>query len=175
MSSRYNAAAAAVFSGQFDDGLVIVYEVLPDVTPTHIQHDGIERTAVRFDAGASGLGAPVKSVRLRFRKYGSPIGPITVNIRNGSDDTIAATIGTFDIQHILEEGKEMEVSLRSGYNTYDMVATDLVSVEFPSSATDGFEITANSGASNPANYTSRSYDGAVWSSTADPLAIIIEG
>jgi hypothetical protein len=80
-------AAAAILSGQYDDGLTTFYEVLPDASLTHIQHNGgIGRTAVQFLVGASGLGVPVKSVRLRFRKYGLPTGPIIVNIRKGSDD-----------------------------------------------------------------------------------------
>jgi hypothetical protein len=63
--SLYDKMASA---GQYDDGLTTRYEVLPDVAPTHIQHNGIGRTAVQMLAGASGLGVPVKSVWLRFRK-----------------------------------------------------------------------------------------------------------
>jgi hypothetical protein len=175
MSSNAAKAAGAVLSGQYDDGLTTFYEVLPDASPTHIQHNGIGRTAVQFLTGASGLGIPVKSVRLRFRKYGLPTGPITVNIRKGSDDTIAATIGSFDIQHF-PQGVETELSIRNRFhNTYNMVANDSVSVEFPSNATNGFEITTHSTAGNPSNYTSRSYNGTAWSSTSDPLCITIKG
>jgi hypothetical protein len=167
-------ATAAVLSGQYDDGLTTVYEVLPDATPTHIQHNGITRTCVRFDAGATGLGVPVKSVWLRFRKYGLPTGNITVNIRKGSDDTIASTIGTFPIESVPSD-TEYEVVLRNRFgNTYNMLATDLVSIEYPSNAVNGFEITTHSTAGNPTNYTGRSFNGSIYASTTDPLCITVK-
>jgi len=61
-------------------------------------------------------------------------------------------------------------------NTYQMVANDIVSIEFPSNAVNGFEITTNSSASDPSGYTSRSHNGTTWSSAlGDPLAITING
>lgn len=168
-------ATAALLSGQYDDGLTTKYEVLPDATPTHIQHSGgIGRTAVQFLAGQAIIGQSVKSVWLRFRKYGLPTGPITVYIRKGSDDTVAATIGTFDIQHF-PQNTETELTIRNRFNnTYNMVANDSVSVEFPSNATNGFEITTHSTAGNPTNTTSRSHNGTAWSATTDPLCITIK-
>ena len=61
--------------------------------PGHIQHNGIVRTGVRFDAGASGLNTAVKSVWVRFRKFGNPRGNLTIGIRKASDDSLV-TIGT---------------------------------------------------------------------------------
>jgi hypothetical protein len=176
MSVYDRIATAALLSGQYDDGLITVYEVLPDApTPTHIQHNGITRTGVRFDASASGLGTSVKSVWLRFRKYGLPTGPITVNIRKGTDDTVAATIGApFNIEHFPANVEQTLVVRNRFNNSYQMVENDLVSVEFPSNATNGFEITTHSSASNPTNYTSRSYNGSTYSSTSDPLCITIK-
>src|SRR5262245_58184320 len=87
-----------------EDGMQTFYELMPDAPePTHIRHSGsLTRSALRYDAGASGLNNPVRSVLIRFRKYGLPTGNITVNIRKGSDDTVAATIGT-SLRHFLQE------------------------------------------------------------------------
>lgn len=169
------AAAAAILSGQYDDGLTERYNVGLDATPTHIAFNGITRVGVRFDASASGLGVPVQSVWVRFRKYGNPTGNLTVNIREGSDDTVAATIGTWDIASFGAAGTEETIIIRNRfYNTYNMVATDLVTIEFPSNATDGLEITTNSIASNPTNYTGRSFNGTVYANTSDPPSLIIK-
>jgi hypothetical protein len=90
-------AAASILSGQYDDGLIERYNVAVGASPNHVAHNGIGRTGVRFETSASGLTKIVKSVWIRFRTYGSPTGNVTVNIRKASDDTVAATIGTFPI------------------------------------------------------------------------------
>jgi hypothetical protein len=57
-----------------------------------------------------------------------------------------------------------------------MQTSDVVSVEFPSNATNatnGLEITTNSVLNNPIGYTGRSFNGSVYSSTSDPPALII--
>ena len=175
-TSLYDRIAnTAILSGQYDDGLTAFYSLDPDASPNHIQHSGVTRTAVRMDAGASGLGVPVKSVWLRFRKYGLPTGNITVNVRKGSDDSVASTIGTFPIEAVPSD-TEYEVVIRNRFgNSYNMEATDLVSIEYPSNAVNGFEITTHSTASNPTNYTGRSFNGTVYASTSDPLCIKILG
>src|SRR5918996_3894593 len=122
MSLYDKMATAALLSGQYDDGLTTFYNVEPDATPTHIQHTGtIVRTGVRFDASASGLGTSVKSVWVRFRKYGAPTGPVTVNIRKGSDGTVAATIGTFDITQFPAAVESVIVVRNRFGNTYQML------------------------------------------------------
>jgi hypothetical protein len=174
MSTYDRVAAAALLSGQYDDGLTTFYDVSLNATPNHIQYDGIERVGVRLDSGASAIGLPIKSVWLRFRKYGLPTGPITVNVRKVSDDS-AVLIGTFDIQHFPAE-VEQSLVIRNRNNTYNMVVNDIVSVEFPSNAVNGLEITTNSVENNPTNYTGRSHNGTSWNaSIADPLCLIIKG
>jgi hypothetical protein len=75
------------------DGLATFYNVdLGTTSPGHIQYNGIGRVGVRFDAGAAGLNTSVKSVWVRFRKYGNPTGNITIGIRKASDDSLV-TIG----------------------------------------------------------------------------------
>lgn len=175
MASRVLWSLAA--NQKSDDGLATFYNMDLDATPGHIAHNGIGRTGVRFDAGASGIGTPIRSVLVRFRKYGLPTGPITINIRKGTDDTVAATIGTWNIEHF-PAGVEQSIVVRNRQqNTWNMVANDIVSVEFPSNATNGFEISTNSVETNPINnYTSRSHNGTSWNATtSDPLAIIIKG
>lgn len=57
------SAAAAIISGQYDDGLNNLYSMDLSAPPGHIQHAGrITRTGILFGAGASGLGNSVKSV-----------------------------------------------------------------------------------------------------------------
>jgi hypothetical protein len=55
-NSNYRAAAVdAVVLGQYDDGLATLYNKDLGASPVHIQYNGVVRTGVRFDAGASGL------------------------------------------------------------------------------------------------------------------------
>jgi hypothetical protein len=172
------AAGSATVLGQYDDGLGTLYNMDLGATPNHVQHNGIGRTGVRFETGSAGLGTIVKSVLIRYRKYGAPTGNITVNIRKASDDTVAATIGTWSITALGEAAAtEQQVVLRNRFaTTYQMVANDIVSIEFPSNATNGFEISTNSVAADPSGYTSRSHNGSVWSSAlTDPLSIVIKG
>ena len=68
----------------------------------------------------------------------------------------------------------MTLRNRLGGNTYNMVSGDRVSIEYPSNAVNGFEITTNSVLSDPTSYTSQSHNGTSWSITSDPLAIIIK-
>lgn len=56
-----------------------------------------------------------------------------------------------------------------------MVTNDVVSIEFPSSATDGLEISANTSVGNPSGYTGRNHNGTTWANTANPPAITIKG
>lgn len=176
MSLYDKMAAAAILSGQYDDGLTTFHNVEVSASPNHIQHaGGIGRTGVQFNAWASDLGVSVKSVHINFRKYGLPTGNITINIRKGSDDTVAATIGAFPIEsfHANIE-QQLTLRIRLGGNTYNMVSGDRVSIEYPRNAVNGFEIATNSVLSDPTSYTSQSHNGTSWSITSDPLAIVIK-
>lgn len=168
------ALFATIASGQYDDGLTSLYDVGLDATPGHIQFNGIERAGIRFDAGAGGLNTSVKSVWVRFRKYGSPTGNITVGIRKAADDSLV-TIGTWPIEQFGPAETEQSFIVRLRSNTYQMVENDVVSVEFPSSATDGLEISTNTVESNPAGYTGRQHNGSTWANTTNPPAITIKG
>ena len=179
MSYVQAAGAAVILSGQYDDGLTTAYSVPLGTSPSHLQHTGtVIRTGVRFETGSAGLGTKVQSVLIRYRRFGTgATGNITVNIRKASDDTVAATIGTWDIAALgATTGVEHEVVLRNRFNnSYQMVANDIVSIEYPAGAS-GFEVSQNSTASDPAGYTSKSYNGTIWSSAlSDPLAITIKG
>ena len=44
--------------------LVTFYNIDLGTTPSHIAYNGIVRTGIRFDAGASGLNTSIKSVLL---------------------------------------------------------------------------------------------------------------
>ena len=129
---------------------------------------GISRVGVRFDAGAGGLNTSVKSVWIRFRKYGAPTGNITMGIRKASDDSLV-TIGTWPV------GTEQSFVVRLRSNTYQMVHNDVVSVEFPSNATNDLEIPTSTTQDNPTGYTGRQHNGTAWVNTTNPPAIIIKG
>jgi hypothetical protein len=169
-------AAAAVITGQYDDGLTTFYNVDLGASPGHIAYNGIGRVGVRYDASASGLNTSVKSVLVKFRKYGSPTGNITVGVRKASDDSLV-TIGTFPIEGFnhVPAATEQSLVLRLRSNVYQMVQNDVVSVEFPSNATNGIEISTSTTEGNPSNYTGRSHNGTTWSNTANPPAITIKG
>jgi hypothetical protein len=156
-----------------DDGLTTFYDIAGD--GNYLAHNGIGRTGVRFDAGASGIGTPIRSVVVRFRKYGLPTGNITINQRNAAD-AVQATLGTWPIEHF-PAGVENEIVVRLRSNAVNMAAGDRLSIEFPSNPTNGFEISTNSVEVNPINnYTSQSHNGTSWNATtSDPLAIIIKG
>jgi hypothetical protein len=116
----------------------------------------------------------MKSVWVRFRKYGVPTGNITVGVRKASDDSLV-TIGTWPIEHFGPAATEQSFVVRLRSNTYQMVTNDVVSVEFPSSATDGLEISTSTTEGNPTGHTGRQNNGTAWSNTVNPLAIIIKG
>jgi hypothetical protein len=161
MANRVLWSLAA--NGKSDDGLTTFYDMDLGAAPNHIQHNGIGRTGVRLDSGASAIGTSTKSVLLRFRKYGLPTGPITVGVRKASDDSLV-TLGTWNIEHF-PANVEQSIVVRLRSNNYNMVLNDVVSVEFPSNATNGFEISTNSVENNPTGYTGRSHNGSVWSNT----------
>lgn len=165
---------AALFS-QSDDGMTTFYNV--DSNANYLQYNGIGRVGVRFDASASGLTKAMKSVRFRFRKYGSPTGNVVCGIRKASDDSLV-TIGSFPIQSVGAQGTTGEITeyaFRLRSQAYQMVLNDLVTIEFPSNATDGLEIAVNTSVGNPTNYTGRSHNGSVYANTVNPPAIVIKG
>jgi hypothetical protein len=173
VSTAYDkVAAAAILSGQYDDGLGSFYNVASDAN--YLQYNGIGRVGERFDASASGLGTSVKSVLIRFRKCGLLTGPITVGVRKASDDSLV-TINTIPIESFPSTNTEQSVALRLRSNDYQMVENDVVSVEFPSNTTNGLEIAVNTSQGNPTNYTGRQHNGTTWSNTTDPPAIIVKG
>jgi hypothetical protein len=158
VSSMANRALwAAVATGQHDDGLTSLYDIDIGTSPNHIQYNGIGKVGVRFDAGAGGLNAAVKSVWVRFRKYGNPSGPIIVGIRKASDDSLI-TLGLWPIEQFGPAGEEQYFAIRLRSNAYQMVTNDVVSIEFPSNVTDGLEISINSVLSNPTGYTGRQHN-----------------
>lgn len=168
---------SSVALGQHDDGMTTLYNVPTGAVPGTIQYNGVTRCGVRIDAGSTAIGLPIKSVVVNGRKYGNPSGNITVAIRKASDDTIAATIGTVSMTTGFagSAGSDFSFVVRLRTNAYNMVLNDIVTVEFPSSATDGFTILTNTSQGNPTGYTGRSYNGTVYASTANPPSITIKG
>ena len=69
---------------------------------------------------------------------------------------------------------EQSLAVRLRSNTYNMVQNDVVSVEFPSNATDGLEITTNTTAGAQTGYTGRQHNGTTWANTANPPALVIK-
>lgn len=136
----------------------------------HTEFDGgISRLAVRFDSGAPGLGEPVTEVVVRFRKYGIPSGSATVGIRKNSDGTLV-TLGTFTPNSF--GSGEQTTTISAPSNSYNMVTSDRVSVEFPSNSTDGLELDEDT--NSVSNFTSQSWNGSSWSSVGDSLGLRIK-
>jgi hypothetical protein len=120
------------------------------------------------------LHASVKSVLIRFSKYGNPTGNIMVGIRKAFDDSLVP-IGTWHIQSLGPAATEQSFAVRLRSNTYQMVANDVVSMEYPSSATDGLEISTSTSQENPSRYTGTQHNGTACANTTNPPAITIKG
>lgn len=137
----------------------------------HLEFDGgVSRQGVRFDAGASGLNQAVQEVTVRFRKYGSPSGSATVGVRKNSDGTLI-TLGTFTPNSF--GSGEQATTISAPTNTYLMLTSDRVVVEFPSQSTDGMELDQDDGAS-PSGYTSQAWSGSSWAAADATVAMQIK-
>jgi hypothetical protein len=165
-----------IASGNYDDSLTTLYSIPTGAVPGTIQYNGVTRVGVRVDAGSTAIGLPIKSVTVNGRKYGAPTGNITVGVRKALDDSLV-TIGTLSMTTGFAgaAGSDFSFALRLRTNAYSTVLNDVISVEFPSSATDGFTILTNTSQGNPATFTGRSHNGTIWSNTANPPAITIKG
>ena len=136
----------------------------------HLEMDTVSRIAVRFDSGASGINEAVTEVTVRFRKYGTPSGSATVGIRKNSDGTLIS-LGTFTPNSFGSGEQSTVISAPS--NTYQMLANDRVSVEFPANASDGIELDEDTG-SSPSGYTSQWWTGSSWSAADATVAMQIK-
>lgn len=137
----------------------------------HLEFDGPTRFGVRFDSGASGIGQAVTEVVVRFRKYGSPAGNATVGVRKNSDGTLLS-LGTF-APNSFGSG-EQSTTINAASNTYNMVANDRVTVEFPSDSTDGMEMDEDDTGGSHSGYTCQSFTGSTWSTEASGIGMRIK-
>jgi hypothetical protein len=167
---------SSVALGQHDDGMTTLYNMPTGAVPGTIQYNGVTRVGVRIDAGSTAIGLPIKSVVVNGRKYGSPTGNITVGVRKALDDSLV-TIGTVSMTTGFagSAGSDFSFVVRLRTNAYSTVLNDVVSVEFPSSATDGFTILTNTSQGNPGTFTGRQHNGTIWSNSANPPSITFKG
>jgi len=172
---RQRAAAAAIVADSIQNPRThivsqpTVYDVAKPASPTFVQlTGGVNRAAVRFDTGNASLGTKPKEFTFYWRKLTlATSGNIVVCIRKASDDTIAATLAEWPVEGPTWQVNELRTAIVGGVNNYEIVANDLLSIEFPS----GIEIAMNPGQANPVGlFTSRSYNGTAWSSTANAIA-----
>jgi hypothetical protein len=91
------------------------------------------------------------------RKYGNHIRNITVRVRKASEDSLVST-GTWQITSF-NNVQDSSFVVRNRQNTYATAVNDVVSIEFPSSATDGFTLLTNTSQGNPTGYTGRQHNG----------------
>ena len=137
----------------------------------HLEFDGPNRFGVKFDSGASGIGQAVTEVVVRFRKYGSPSGNATVGIRKNSDGTLLS-LGTF-APNSFGTG-EQSTTINAASNTYNMVANDRVTVEFPSDSNDGLELDEDDTGGSHSGYTCQSFTGSTWSTESSGIGMRIK-
>jgi len=146
--------------------------VYPPTHPTFIQltGGGVTRAAVRFDTGNASIGTKPKEFTFYWKKLTlATSGNIVVCIRKASDDTIAATLAECPVEGPTWQVNELRTATVGGVNNYEIVANDLLSIEFPSG---GIEIAMNPSEANPVGlFTSRSYNGSAWSANAIAGAI----
>ncbi|MPZ07278.1 MAG: hypothetical protein GEU26_12830 [Nitrososphaeraceae archaeon] len=174
---RRAVAAAIVWDAMQNPGPSIseptVYDVAkpvyPPTNPTFIQlTGGVNRAALRFDTGNTSIGSKPIEFIFYWKKISiATSGNIVVCIRKASDDTIAATLAEWPVEGATQQVNELRTATVGGVNNYAIVANDLLSIEFPS----GIEIAMNLSQANPVGlFTSRSYNGTIWSSTANAIA-----
>lgn len=147
------------------------YDVEAGASPLFINYNGIGRTVVKFDTAGSGLGKIPHAIILAYKVYGKPTGAIRMGIRKASDDSFQL-IAEWPIEDTIREANGIHVVTIQGHNDYAMVANDKVSIEYPSSATNGLSI-ASAGSNNISGFTSQSHSGSTYSNTANALAITI--
>jgi hypothetical protein len=146
-----------------------IYDVAKPTSPTFIQlTGGVYRAAVRFDTGNTSIGSKPIEFTFYWKKLNiATSGNIVVCIRKASDDTVAATLAEWPVEGATWQVNELRMATVGGVNNYAIVANDLLSIEFP----EGIEIAMNPSQANPVGlFTSRSFDGTVWSSTANAIA-----
>ena len=177
-SSRRAEASAIVWDAAQNPGQTIseptVYDVAkpvyPPTHPTFIQFTGgVNRAGIRFDTGNTSIGTKPVEFTFYWRKLTlATSGNIVVCIRKASDDSIAAILAEVACEGPTYAVNELRTGIAIGVNPYTIVTNDFLSIEFPSG---GIEIAMNPSVANPVGlFTSRSYNGTVWSSTANAIA-----
>jgi hypothetical protein len=136
----------------------------PPTAPTWVQLTGsVNRIGLRADSGNAIIGEKFSEIVFYWRKLAAAnSGNLSIGIRKASDDSFV-----FVAQHpIPVEQLTSGKALVTGRSTYNPVLYDLISIEGT-----GVEIMMNPTVANPnSNFTSRSWNGTVWSNTANAIA-----
>lgn len=152
-----------------------IYDVGLGSAPNWIAFNTISRMGVKINTGHPDLGGNPVEVTLKYRTYGAASDNIRVGIRKVSEGDSFLLIAEHPVEfNQLLMGKERTATIRGG-NPYSIVAGDLISIEFPASATSSIELPVSTSESFPTNTVSQEYIAGAWANTASnrPLAVSI--
>jgi hypothetical protein len=144
------------------------YNVTPNGALPFIPFSGTtSRLAVQFNTAGVGLGSIPFSVTIPYRRVGNPEGVISIGIRKAAGDTF-----TLLAQHPVSDPKSTGLITAGieGFSTYEMVANDKISIEYPPDSTNTIELACGTGL--PSGFTSQQYTGS-YAATAAPIAVKI--
>jgi hypothetical protein len=183
MASRGVMALPSIYSS--DPTYTIHYDRTKTSNPVGYAHNvihysgatgGIVRAGARVDATNPIITQKVKVVQVFCTKFGNPSGNISVVVRKGTDDTIGATIGTFNIQNVI--GSEFSFVAQNDTHVYATAVNDVVSVEYTAGGgnnTDGLVLLTSAYQGNPALWTGRQHNGTSWANAPSAPALLIKG
>jgi hypothetical protein len=141
------------------------YNVSPETTPTFVSFTGTtERYAIQHDTGGDGVGNIPYRVTFHYQRIGNPTGNVSVGIKKASDDSFVL-LAEHPVSEPVKAG--LITVVVEGSNSYEFVANDKISIEYPPNETDTIELAC--GTNLPSGFTSQSYDGS-YAATAEPLA-----
>jgi hypothetical protein len=145
------------------------YIVAPDSSKAFVPFSGTtSRFTVQHNTAGVGIGNIPFHVTFSYRRIGSPEGVLSIGIRKALDDSFQLLA-----EHPVIEPKSTGLIMTSieGFNSYEMLANDKISLEYEPNDTDTIELAC--GTSLPTGFTSQSYDGESYAATTDPIAIKI--
>lgn len=125
-------AMAAAFSSTFTTKaavLTIIYQVTGGTGGNYLLSTDDIREGMIFPSGSTLIGKKPKKARVQLKKSGSPTGTITVKVRKGTDDSVAATFGA-GINASTLTTSYADYDFQDLTSTYALVANDKLAVEF---------------------------------------------
>lgn len=159
-------------SGGGGGGGSTVYNQTVGSSPQHLEFEGgVSRAGIKFNSGNASIGKIVTKVTAQLRKQNSPSGTASIVVRS-LGGTLRTTLGTFS-PGSLGSGEQTITVNYTG--TYQLVADDVVSVEYPSGS-NTIELTEidPSGPNDITGFTSVVSTGGAFSNNSRLICMVID-